>query len=55
MFAKSSKEKVFYQANLCYYSVDERIWLQEQKLWGISPGPRGPQNRFLTAVAKAAT
>jgi hypothetical protein len=34
---------------------DDRIWLQAQKLWGISPGPRGLQNRFLTALAKAAT
>jgi hypothetical protein len=37
---------------LCYHGIDERIRLQEDKLWGIFPGPRGSKNRFLTAVAK---
>jgi hypothetical protein len=32
------KEKVFYQGNLCYHGIVERIRLQEQKLWGIFPG-----------------
>src|SRR5208337_5345657 len=40
------KEKVFYQGNLCYHGIDERIRLQEQKLWAIFPGPRGPKNQF---------
>jgi len=52
--AENSENKVFFQGNLCYHGVDERIRLQEHKLWGIFPGPRGPENRFLTAVAKAA-
>jgi len=37
------KEKVFYQGNLCYHGVDERIRLQEQKLWGIFPGQEVPK------------
>ena len=40
------KEIVFYQVNLCYLGIDEKIWLQEQKLWEIFPGQRGPEPFF---------
>jgi hypothetical protein len=38
----------------CYHGDDDRILLQAQKLWGISPGARGSQNLFLTKPAKTA-
>lgn len=43
---QKSRGKSFFQRNLCYHVVGERIWLQEQKLWGIFPGQRGLKNHF---------
>jgi len=48
------RENGLFKGKLCYYSVNERIRLQEQKLWGIFTGSRGPKNQFLTAVAEVA-
>jgi hypothetical protein len=39
----------------CHHAITERNRLQKQKLWGIFPGQRGPQNHFLTAAAMGAT
>lgn len=36
-------EKVIHRGNLCYHAVDERIRNQEQNLWGIFLGPKGPK------------
>ena len=36
-------KKLLFQGNLCYHGVDERIRLQEQKLWGIFPGQEVPK------------
>jgi hypothetical protein len=47
------KEKAFYQRNLRYHGIAERIRLQEQKLWGIFPGQE-VLKIFWIAVAKAA-
>jgi hypothetical protein len=48
------KEESILSRKLCYHGVDERIRLQEEKLWGIFSGPRGPKNQFLSVVANAA-
>ena len=40
--------------NFCYHAITEGNRLQEQKLWGIFPGQKGPHNLFWTAVAKVA-
>jgi hypothetical protein len=48
------REKLFFQRNLCYHAVDERIRLQEQKLWGIFPGPSGPKSLSSIEAAKVA-
>jgi hypothetical protein len=47
-------EKLLFQRKFYYHGADERIRLQEQKLWGIFPGPGGPKNLFWIAVAKGA-
>jgi hypothetical protein len=47
-------EKLLFQGNLCYHAVDERVRLQEQKLWEIFSRERGTKNHFWIAVAKAA-
>jgi hypothetical protein len=47
-------EKLLFQRKFCYHGADERIRLQEQKLWGIFSGPKGPKNQFSTAADKVA-
>jgi hypothetical protein len=36
-------KKLIFQGNLGYHGVDERIRLQEQKLWGIFSGGEVPK------------
>lgn len=49
-----SEEKILFQRKICYRTVKVGIQRQEQKLWGIFPWQSGPQDHFLTAVAKPA-
>ena len=49
-----SEEKKLFQRKICYRTVKVEIRRQEQKLCGVFPWQRRPQNHFLTVVAKAA-
>jgi hypothetical protein len=39
-------KKLLFQGNLCSPGVDERVWLQEQKPWGIFVDPEVPKTFF---------
>ncbi len=47
-----SEEKKLFQLKICYRTV--KVEIQEQKLCWVCPCQRGPKNRFLTTMAKAA-
>ena len=48
-----SEEKILFQLKLCYRTVEERIRLQEQKLWGIFPGPKRSQKPIFDCGGQA--
>jgi hypothetical protein len=51
---KVQGENIFFQGNLCYYTVDVMIPLQEQKLWGILTEAKRSLKPFFDCGAKAA-
>lgn len=53
-YALSYGEQLLFQRNFCYHTIWERIRVQKQKLWGIFPGKRGPENHFEIMAAKPA-